>query len=195
MKKHGITRKFIHTRNNRGLTLVETLVAISILIVAVVMSLSVYADNIAKAQISRDRSIATYLAEEGIELVRMVAYSDMNKGNEPTISLNQCQNANGCQVADTHWEGVIMFKNCPGGGACDPLKMNTNVDSTSYGVYGHTPDAVDWKDTPFTRKILVSNNSGADDFEQTVTSTVTWDYRGTTQTVSLKTYLYNYLNN
>jgi len=188
MKKQKIKIN-VRAVKNSGLTLVETLIAISILIVAVVMSISLYVDNIANARFAHDQIIATYLAEEGIELVRQVVYTNFNNGGVNWVNdLANCW-PNGCRVGNDHWNS-IGFASC-GGGNCPKLKIHTAAGFLR-GVYGHPSDSTGWEDTPFTRKIEVSSPPG--DVERTVTSTVTWNYHGATKNVTLKTYIYNYLN-
>jgi prepilin-type N-terminal cleavage/methylation domain-containing protein len=55
---------------NRGFTLVETIVAIYVLLIGIVGAMSLAQQNISAIGISRDRLIATNLAQEGIELIR-----------------------------------------------------------------------------------------------------------------------------
>lgn len=69
------------TTNNfskyEGFTLVETLVAIAILLVAVVGPISLIGDALHKLYYAKDQMIAINLAQEGIEVVRQKRDSDM----------------------------------------------------------------------------------------------------------------------
>jgi Tfp pilus assembly protein PilV len=55
-----------------GFTLIETLVAVSLLTVAIVAPISLTAQALATAYYARDQVTAFYLAQEGIEIVRSV---------------------------------------------------------------------------------------------------------------------------
>ena len=55
-----------------GFTLVETLIAIAIMMIAIAGPMYTASRAILAAEISRDQLIASYLAQEGIEYVRMM---------------------------------------------------------------------------------------------------------------------------
>jgi prepilin-type N-terminal cleavage/methylation domain-containing protein len=65
------------TQNKKGFTLIETLVAITILLLSVVLPMSLSHDGIVAARLSQDQIVSFYLAQEGLELVRNVR--DENK--------------------------------------------------------------------------------------------------------------------
>src|SRR3954464_3392894 len=56
----------------RGFTLLETMVAVSLLAVAIVAPMSLTAQSLASAYYARDEVTAFYLAQEGLEAVRNV---------------------------------------------------------------------------------------------------------------------------
>ena len=66
--KHSIFN--IQYSSNRGFTLMETLVAISILLIAVVAPMSTIGGALSFIYIARDQMIAVNFAQEGIEVVR-----------------------------------------------------------------------------------------------------------------------------
>ena len=59
-------------KNNKGFTLVETLVSISIFSISILGLLSVLASGISNTSYAKQKMVATYLAQEGIEYVRNV---------------------------------------------------------------------------------------------------------------------------
>ncbi len=61
----------------RGFTLVETLVAITIVVVGVTAPLAVSSRNIQASLYARNQLIGTFLAQEGIELVRNIRDRDL----------------------------------------------------------------------------------------------------------------------
>lgn len=67
IKKYKI-KKF--RRINKGFTLVETLVAISIFTVSLLGIMSVLASGISNTSYAKQKMVASYLAQEGIEYVR-----------------------------------------------------------------------------------------------------------------------------
>ena len=63
-------RNHLCQSNNRGFTIIETLVAITILMVAIAGPLSVANKGLTAALFSRDQMIATYLAQESMEIIK-----------------------------------------------------------------------------------------------------------------------------
>ncbi len=57
-------------QKNRGFTLVETLVAISIFTIGILSLMSVLASGIANTNYAKEKMAASYLAQQGIEYVR-----------------------------------------------------------------------------------------------------------------------------
>ena len=68
---------------SRGMTLIETLVAISILAVAIVAPMTLTMQSLSSAYYARDQVVASNLAQEAIESVRAV-----RDGNILRIALN-----------------------------------------------------------------------------------------------------------
>jgi Tfp pilus assembly protein PilV len=62
--------KKIFKQKNKGFTLVETLVAISIFTMSILGLMSVLASGIADTNYAKQKIVASYLAQEGIEYVR-----------------------------------------------------------------------------------------------------------------------------
>lgn len=62
----------LNRKNKKGFTLIETLVAISILLIAVVGPLTISASSLQSSLNVRNQITASYLAEEGIEYVRNI---------------------------------------------------------------------------------------------------------------------------
>jgi prepilin-type N-terminal cleavage/methylation domain-containing protein len=59
-----------NNKSNRGFTLVETLVAISIFTTAVVTFMSILGTGISNTNYAKTKMIASYLAQEGVEYIR-----------------------------------------------------------------------------------------------------------------------------
>ena len=74
-------------KHKKGFSIVETMVAITVLLIGVVAPMSLAADGVRAARLSQDQIVAFYLAQEGIELVK-------NKRDNNKISVtNQPQMA------------------------------------------------------------------------------------------------------
>lgn len=153
--------------NDKGFTLLETLVAVTILILSIVAPM--YAANraLVAAEISRDQLVASSFAQEGIEqtlAVRDYYYLKIYP-NTATAWTDFKTAAAQCYVADSSCK--IDYKTHEIGRG--PLASSFTNGGISYS-----------------RAITFQDLS---DTEIKVTSTVTWKFRGNTQTVSISDHL------
>lgn len=176
----------LHTR---GFTLMETLVAISLLTTAIVAPMSLAARSLAAAYYARDQVTAFYLAQEGIEAVR--AFRDaqilqiaQSSGGGSEINLF------GSIPLDNQPFTIDTRESDPGQAmtlcntTCPPLQ----TDGT---LYGYNPD---WTDSNFTRTIKAAFTAGGQD-EVRLTVTVTWKTGGIqTRSFSISENLYRWVN-
>src|SRR3989344_7070949 len=178
----------------KGFTLVETLVAVTILTIAVVAPLYVANRAIVSSQIARDQLVASYLAQEGIEYIRTM------RDHEFLVAYR----AGGSTVSDNAWEAFVggpssgsiascITTTCTldpakqmgtgsgfaltpcSGNVCGPLYLSNDV----YTQQSNIPGSVV---TPFVRTIQATLASGND---MRIVSTVRWTSRGTLYTVSI----------
>ena len=161
--------KFSNT--NRGFSLLESMVAIGILLVAVVAPLSTIGDSLAQIYVARDQMVAINLAQEGIEAVRQVRDSNMIKGwNEGTRTTDwDAGLGEGNYTVDT--EENLQIKSLTAGeeGA---LYQKTDGTYTQTAGVGMVP-------TKFSRIVTISSISGVD-YEKKITSRVSWKTAGGT---------------
>lgn len=59
-----------NNRDNNGFTIIETLVAIAILMISIAGPLAVASKSLTAALYAKDQMIASYLAQEGVETIR-----------------------------------------------------------------------------------------------------------------------------
>lgn len=151
-----------------GLTLIETLVAISVLMVAVSGALSLSNKSLESASYAKDQVTAFYLAAEGIEGIRSIRDSNLIVGSNWLSGLGAC-NASGCYFDGT----TSVVSSCAG--ACGPLQF----DEAS-GLYGYNPS---WSTTAYTRTIRLDNLRPN---ERLITVTVTWNSGNIARTFTLR---------
>ena len=183
-------------KKQRAFTLIETLVAISLLVIAVVAPLSLATQSLESAYYARDQITAFYLAQEAIEAVRSV-----RDGNILTIAENQ----GGACSPMTLFCGIIPTGETTSGpfridasqisstitpcsedpgGVCEPLE----TDGTLYG-YGNG-----WTPTNFTRTVTASYTDASQD-EVRVTVTVSWKTGAfNTRSFSISEDMYRWVN-
>ena len=162
--------KYILKKFNSGLTLIETLVAISILLMAVVGPMTIYSNSISSARYSGNKTIAYYLAQEGIELVKYKINTEFNSGSGWFSSLPDCIAGN-CTVS------VSNDTVCVG---CD-----TKLYIGANNLYTHTSSGA--TPTNFSRTVKFAGSppeSGA-----LVSSTVTWVTPGGNKSVTVEEYM------
>lgn len=185
--------------HTKAFTLIESLVAVSILLVATAAPLYGANRAIVASGIARDRLTASYLAQEGMEYVRamrdaeyLAVYTQSNpsgrawynflngniSGNTDTASVYQCTAPNLCTLDPTVNGIAWPVAQCTS--SCGPLYLLAN------GTYSQTGSAN--QVTKFTRTIQVQG-AGGSSTEELVTSRVTWSYRGTTYSVTIQDHL------
>lgn len=185
MKKR---QKFLNTK--RGFTLLETLVAIIILITGILGPLTLAARSISSASTTRNRIIALNLAEEGMEFIRNKRDTNFIQGNDWLAGLGPCGSANGCRVD--------FFKKIPGNkdlracsANCPPLRRN---DATKIFSYNNSdPKSI------FTRIIFIAGVADydippdGDNDEIKVTVEVTWKERFSNPTLKAEMRLFRWV--
>ena len=160
-----------------GFTLIEIIIAILILSTAIIAVFNIFSVVNILTSDSMDHLIATYLAQEGMEIVRNIrdtnwlnmddCAADPNCANNPSYTwfdgLDSC--ANGCEADHTSTSMLVKTG--------DPLY---NKD----GFYGYNQTGA--SPTKFKRKIIitkVADVDGKDDHIIKVKVEVSWDAKAT----------------
>lgn len=164
----------------RGFTLIETMIAVTILSLSIAGPLFTASRAIVAAQISRDQLTASYLAQEGIEYVRILRDNEYlalyppgtltsttawNNFNASAIS--SCASPNICTLGPAQGNGTLPVAVCPGGTCSASFSLST-------------------PGTPFKRTLQKVNVSSTD---EKIMSSVSWSFHGVTYTVSVTDHL------
>ncbi|MEK7535858.1 MAG: type II secretion system protein [Patescibacteria group bacterium] len=171
-------RKMQNSKLKTGFTLLETLVAISIMMVAISSAFGLAPEGLVGARFAKNQTVATYLAQEGLEIVHNMRDNAMffaPNTSDPLnwlINIKQCIN-NNCTVNPIEEKLEVCTGTCPS------LKSIQTVDGGK--AYGNgtlftTDSSV--QDTIFTRSVRVkqvfNKSIDRDDTEATITVTVGW---------------------
>lgn len=181
-----------------GFTLIETMIAVTILTLAVAGPLYTASRAIVAAQVARDQLTASYLAQEGIEYVRAmrddeylaayraggsavssVAWTNFVSGGNAG-SITQCR-ASTCTLDPARAMGTgggFSLLPCSGG-SCVPLYLANGIYTEQSGIVGAVQ-------TPFTRTIQAIDASPSD---ERIVSTVSWSFHGSPYAVTVTSHL------
>lgn len=156
-------------RKKKAFTLVEVLVAVFILIVGAGTAFSLVSQMFSTASLIRDRFIAAYLAQEGIEIVKNIRDSNWIAGQSWNQGLSP-----GSYQADYNDFTLSSFNG-------NPLRIESS------GFYGYGLGSP----TKFVRQITLRN---LDPNKIEVRVTVSWRERGREHNFILKSIITNWLN-
>lgn len=149
----------------KGFTLVESLVAISILLVTIVVPMQIATHSVKTTALAKEQLTATFLAQEGIEsIIRLRDNEELSGASNWSWIPIECTSAGGCSVNPSN--GVIDA--CPSGGAGCILYLDEDRSTGAYYSQTSTGNIV----SPYTRKVTISDPGGAR--EATITAVVSW---------------------
>jgi len=184
---------YYFNHNKKGFTLIETLIALLIFATAITAMMSITSHGITNMTSVKNKYIANYLAEEGLEIVRYVR-DDLYVKGQPflpnfTDTISSC--ANGCNA-----DPILLFQNQGRLNdvfvECNPLE-NCRVRTDADGYY--RGDLSTTELTTFTRIITVDTD-GVDseqaEHELHVKSVVTWEEGLLTHSVSSEEHLFDW---
>lgn len=183
MKKNRHTKRY--TYRSRGFTLVETFVAISILVVAIVGPMTIAARGLQSAFFARDQMTAVYLGQEAVEIIRSVRDQNALLGQSWLAGIPaSCSSGDGCgiDVRDGSFRACAPVSNCQLLYDDSPLAGNRGV----YTYESGTPSV-------FTRVIHVEETSA--DQEAEITVEISWQSPLTAKTVTVQSLIFNQYDN
>lgn len=160
-KRNNLQPTTHNLRMRRGFTMVETLIAIAVLLLALVGPLTIAAQGLITARFAKDQIVAFYLAQEAVELIRNQRDHNALANEDWDSGLGPCFTPNGCQVdaADKN------FSACSARG-CDLLYKHDDSGFYSYNT------GVGYEPTRFTRIINMTEIS---ETEMQAEVSITWN--------------------
>lgn len=204
--KNRLINFFCLTQEAKGFTLIETMVAMSILLLALASPMNIAQNGLSSAVFAQNSVVAQYLAQSAVEFIKNVKDNNGILDNMNPVDgyywlngLRDCFDTNGCEIDDTVLSST--------GDIPQIKKIVNNTDSvpvTRYlkynkrtGLYNYTTDQDPQNSvaTTFKRTIRIDNESNnievsKADFAK-VTVDVSWEEKGG-GTVTVIAYLTNW---
>ena len=113
---------------NRGFSLLETTVAVAILVAAVIGPLTLASSSIKASSQAKNNLVAAGLAQEGVELMRNFRANNIFNDFSWTAGMDSCFSAAGCQID----AAILEIDAC--GASCSNLNFGQNSGLYSYGA-------------------------------------------------------------
>lgn len=181
------------TKKNTGFTLVETLVSIAIFSISILGILSVLASGVTNTTYAKDKMIAGYLAQEGIEYLRNLRDNDAlfpttgNTWSTFVTTMTPCTSGNVCGFnSATIPISVFSCGSDPSGIGCNlyySSSTGTYNDATGSGAVS----------SGFTRKVWMTQPAGVNGSnEETIHSEVDWLQGSSPNKIILSENLFNW---
>jgi hypothetical protein len=174
------------SKKSLGFTLVEAMVAISILMVAVVSPLTIAQKGLSSAIYSKDQMVASYLAQDAIEYIKYLRDVNVQKilDGDTTITwlegLGSCSNS--CKV-DSAKGNVSAI-----GSGSDKADLYIQKDENGVFVYYTHVSGTNEK-SKFRREVSIITSDGV---EALIKVKVYWGGSGSSNnSITVKTYIYD----
>ena len=181
-----------------GFTLIETFVAVTILITSIVGPLSIAAQGLVTAKAASDQAIALYLAQDGMEYVHYVRDSNQLGGVNWLTNLTPCVSTNGtaaCYFDSTQAASSGNILACSG--AC-PVMNYSNLSLGGTGFYNYGAPSASNIQSKFTRTVSVTFPVGTNDCvgqdgcEAAVSVVINWMGGSVARSVTLREDLFKW---
>ncbi len=180
-RREGSTLLNRRRENLMGMTLLETLIAIFIVTVGLIGSLSLVVYSTTTMRQVKEKTVAYFLAEEGLELVRAyrdsywLAGDNLFSGSNP-MRQNRNNSANNYYVVD-----YTGYLGCRGTGCIPAADKQLYLNANGFYIHASSGTA-----TQYSRVIRKYTNGDA----VVIVSEVSWKNK----TVKLESNLYNWRN-
>lgn len=182
-------------KERRGYSLVEVLVAISVLLIALVGPLTIASSGLKRANFAKEQTLAIFLAQEGMEAVVKLR-EDAALGADSFDNLSQVWSttfsaiSSRCVVGSSNYCGVSIAEdgtiNTSSIYQCNATNCLMKYQSNARVPY-RQGSSVSGNDTIYTRQMQVTVTGNA---YARVVSTVSWG-EAESEKVEVETYIYN----
>jgi type II secretory pathway pseudopilin PulG len=161
----------------KGFTLIETFVAISVLLTAIAGPLTIASKGLSSAMIARDQMTSFYLAQDAIEYIRHKKDTNTLGGNPWLTGLDACKDA--LCLVDSKEDSITAC-----GGSCSPIRYDEESGFFTYSLLG--------EETNFTRTVTIRTLEN-NDYESSLEVTVAWNtVGGLTRTFTVREHIFDW---
>jgi len=177
-----LPRKAFFAKNafRGGFSIIESLIAISILLTAIAAPMSMAQNGLVLARNSTNQITAFYLGQEAVEFVRYQRDTnvfDLDKNKNWLKKLSNCVDKGKPCIVDVLKGGMKLCSS----GICEKLKISPE------GLYGHEDT---WMDSIFTRSVLITET--VPDREVLIEVTVKWTNTRGDKEIKINETLFNW---
>src|SRR3989338_854427 len=163
----------------KAFTLVETLVAVTILSIAVVGPMFSSAKNIKLASFSQNQLVAFYLGQEAIEYVRNVRDTNLISPSGDWLNgVTVCKEATGCYIDVKNNTVTVCGTSCP--------KLDFNGVNYTYKSGGADGNSI------FTRTVKIDGTVRVGGDEAKISVFVNWKDKDIPKTMNLQDNIFNW---
>lgn len=167
--------------NDKGQTLIELIIVVAVSVIIIGALVFAIIASLRNAQFSKNQSLATKLAQEGIERVR--SGRDRNKCIDNLGDTVKSWNGNNSSCPGGSIWNYQIYNGCGSGGTACYFKFISNTDGDlSYLTSSSTfPSGVEdiYGNGQFKRAIVLNDDSDTYTTQKTVTALVQWtDFSG-----------------
>lgn len=131
---------YLKNNKKRGFTLVETLTAITILLLSITGPMILAKQGIVSSRLAKKQIVASFLSQEAIEYIRNVRDSNIMADNNPFLGLENCQTGK-CTIDVVTNQINSCITDC------------SKIRESSGGLMGYNPS---WTETDFRRDITLT---------------------------------------
>lgn len=170
-------------KTQSGFTIIESLVALSILVMVIISASSAVSTGISSYIYSKDQITAFYLAQEGFEQIRNIRDENNLEGAHwlsgiTEVANDPCYFGQACTVSPV--ETTLAIR-CPAPGSCSYLRQEVAT-----GFYGYNGI---WPLTVFKREITITSVSAN---EISVKVTINWSKGSATRQFTVSENIHNW---
>jgi prepilin-type N-terminal cleavage/methylation domain-containing protein len=170
------THKATAAQTKRGFTIIETLVAVMILVFAITGPMVFASQALKSAYYARDQVIAFYLSQEAIELIKNARDNNSLARCDEWLECTEVVDLSGCIdqycVVGLDEAAEVYVDSCGSNPeTCEFLKRNP--DDLGTPQYAYTNDT-EWIDSQYQRLIRINTIDGREGREVEVVITIVW---------------------